>query len=169
MGEERHQLDALLGALRPRAVFEWGSGGSTDYFPRRHAYVERWYSVEHDAVWFETVDGSIGDLRDRVKLRHVPPRSPFDRDDPAQWRESERVPCPMFGAYVDAIEGLDCVPFVLVDGRARNACLRKAAEVPGRVIVLHDAQRTTYRPTLLELGAVWLDGWTQGQLAIIRT
>jgi hypothetical protein len=187
MGElEVRQLEAMLIALRPRFVFEWGSGGSTTYFPRLFPSLQ-WAAVEHDAAWFELVGTEAARLglcsrsttyghpqvrasfSGRVVIDHVPPDLPFDLKNGIDYGLSEGLVPGAFRSYVDAIDGFSGIDLVLVDGRARNACIRKAAQTRGRTIIVHDAQRHEYKHVLTLLGARRLDGWSQGQFAVVHT
>lgn len=132
-------ITALLRAISPLRCLEWGSGHSTLYFPRFMAAGGTWLSIEHDRAWNETIRGRLRDHR--VKLVCVAPdRAPWGgpRDDGTY--ES-------FRSYVDYPVGHGPFDFVLVDGRARPACVERAASLlsPRGVVVLHDAHREIYR------------------------
>lgn len=162
-GAELGQLLAILHALQPRRVFEWGSGGSTVTLPRMCPYVQRWTAIEHDPAWHGKVDACP--RPDSVQLRLF--EVPYDGSR-AKYAQSERLGGnPEWDAYVGAIDQ-ERPDLVLVDGRARNRCMLQAAAHPtvGTVIV-HDAQRSEYKQTLRMLGARWLQPYTGGAVAVI--
>lgn len=137
---ERYILLGIHARHRPATCLEWGSGFSTRYFPRFSPGLERWVAVEHHAEWYELLKGSVRDPR--VELVHVPPdRQPFSGPEhDGTYDELRR--------YVDYPASLGArFDFVMVDGRARAACLDKAhGLLSGRgLVVLHDAQREYYR------------------------
>jgi hypothetical protein len=164
-GTELGQLLAILHALQPRRVFEWGSGGSTVTLPRMCPYVRRWSSVEHDPDWYARVGACVAAEPVRVRLCEVS----FNFADREMYARSEQLDGnPEWNDYVHAIED-ERPDLVLVDGRARNRCLlRAAALAPPCTIVVHDAQRLEYRATLERIGARWLQPYTGGQVAVVK-
>ncbi|MBW0254598.1 class I SAM-dependent methyltransferase [Cellulomonas sp. PS-H5] len=136
---ERH-LEALGGAAR---VFEYGSGASSVWLGRRATEV---HSVEHHAGFAEVMRRVLAaaDLADTVTLHEV---GPDDGPEP-------RVPSGRRGEegrdYARYVEAIDAVPgefdLVVVDGRARVACLQAAARrlAPGGIVLFDDTQRPRY-------------------------
>jgi hypothetical protein len=57
-------------------MLEWGSGGSTNYFPQ---FVKEYYSIEHDQNWFNEISQ---DLPSNVKYNFVGLDQPLT--DPTQ-------------------------------------------------------------------------------------
>lgn len=95
-------------------------------------------TIEHNSEWAtllrtECVRQSLKD----VTIVNIPASGPWTGDG------DER----QFGAYVSAYNGQP-IDVVLVDGRARVACLRRiAALAPVDIIVaLHDCDRSEYAP-----------------------
>lgn len=168
---EYGQIEAALEALQPHTVVEWGSGGSTLWFPDRFPSIDRWVSVEHDLDWYRRLRDSSA-LPKVVELLYEAPDEPGNPHDPVWYRRSEFEPG-VFQRYVERPTRAT-VPFyadlVFVDGRARNFCMRAGFKLlnPGGVVVVHDAQRREYAEALSEIGARLLPGWTQGQVAIAR-
>lgn len=172
---ELSQLLAVLHALGPRRVLEWGAGGSTRVLLEEGATVERHVSIEHDRDWYEKVHALVSDPR--LLLKHVPPDRPMSEGSHAQrdieaWAALAEDDASVLAAYVGFPRTLGIAfDLVLVDGRARCFCLREGFELlrPGGVIILHDAQRTQYHGALRSLGkAVFLEPWHQGQIALVR-
>lgn len=138
---------ALAGWDQPR-VFEFGSGGSTLFWLRHRAAV---VSVEHDPGWHARL---LRELPTGAELdyRLVPPapgavsRDPADPDGFAS--DDPSFAGMSFEAYARQIEEFPDHWFdiVLVDGRARPACLSRAvAKVkPGGLLVLDNAERSYY-------------------------
>ena len=135
----------LLAKLRPRRVLEWGAGSGTLYFTRAYSEFETWTSIEHVEHWAEKLNGMIKDPR--VEIVHVEAGDP---GPPA----GESVSCSPDGTYAEFKEYVEypatlaAFDLILVDGRARSACLQRApACLNGRgVLVLHDACRAQYHP-----------------------
>lgn len=145
-------LTELVRALKPQRALEWGAGYSTLYFPALLPPGARWTAVEHDGVWAGIVRRR--DPGPAVEILHVPPdRFPWtDEHGDGAYEDLRR--------YVDAAERVAPLDFVLVDGRARRACVRRALDClhDCGVVVLHDANRATYRMTF--------DGYSQQLLLL---
>jgi len=126
---------------RPVKVLEWGSGESTRYFSRLLGPGSSWFAVEHQYEWFRHVQASIYGLDGcSVAVVHVPPgREYVEGDDDGD--------VATFSAYIQAPQRFhESYEFILVDGRARVACMAKGWEMldPQGFMVLHDAQRPEY-------------------------
>jgi predicted O-methyltransferase YrrM len=136
-------LEDLLRALRPMRVLEWGAGYGTSHFAGLLPEAGRWVAVEHDPLWASRLRESIADPR--VHVRAVLPEA-------ADWRERhEDGAYEDFRSYVHAGDDGSPYDFILVDGRAREACLERACGMlaPQGVVVLHDANRS-FRRTMGE-------------------
>lgn len=132
-------VDAFLKNRPNSRVFEWGSGASTIWLAKRAGEV---VSVEHDQDWAVQVRSRIQDL-EHVKLNVVAPAT------------SGRIPSAKFGfegqffddyvAKIDDTEGL--FDLIVIDGRAREACLERAASrlSKGGIILLDDYNRQRYQ------------------------
>ncbi|MBZ5737494.1 class I SAM-dependent methyltransferase [Nocardioides mangrovi] len=148
-----HVADFLAG--RPGArVFEWGSGASTLWLASRSGSV---HSVEHDAGWAEALRPR---LPANVDLTLVPPTA---------------TPAPAIGSAKPGHAGLDFSTYVaaidethglfdvvVIDGRAREACLERAVGrlAPDGLIVFDNVDRQRYRDAIGALG---------GRLDVITT
>lgn len=140
------EVAALTAALRipsrPLRVLEWGGGKSSFYFSRKLGPGDSWDSIEHDRIWFSTLQAAprlAGGAA--LKLHLVPNSAPFedgvDDGDLATFREYVERPRSLGGGF----------GFILVDGRARVECLREGWRhlAPDGIMVLHDAERSEYR------------------------
>lgn len=140
---------------RRTSVFEYGYGGSTLFFAGTAGRV---VSVEHDPVWFARVSDALAAtsldtyehlLREPEPLQAGNPRA-------GRWRSSRvEFAGHSFERYPQSIDdqpdhGLD---LVVVDGRARLACLERA--VPklrdGGHLVLDNSERAEYEPAFSDL------------------
>ena len=140
-------------------VFEWGSGASTVYysqFLRASGREFNWYAGDNSRDWCERCQQNVdkNSLTDRVHLS--------SSEFPAFWQVSgysyadpvppqENLDDPMVKQYVEnpkTIGGRFDV--IIIDGRFRRRCLEVAAEVisPSGIVILHDAQRAHYHPSL---------------------
>jgi hypothetical protein len=125
-------------------VFEYGGGGSTLWLEDRGAIVT---VVDHDDVWFRHLNEAVM-ASTRVMHRESSPTGKITSDvDPG-----------FFDGYVAAInsEFDDSLDLVVVDGRARVECVRKAMRKvkPGGLLLLDDTDRRKYTPALVLL-AKW--------------
>jgi len=143
-----HEIDAFLRTrVNPRA-FEFGSGASTLWLAARVDHVT---SLEHDEGFAVEVEALLG-ATDNVTLLVV---APTPSDDPAIPSDREGHDHLDFTDYVHSIDTAGG-PFdlIVVDGRARLACLERAREhlAPGGRIVFDDIRRERYRPALQTAG-----------------
>lgn len=136
--EEVSNVESLLKALpvAKLAVLEWGSGGSTVYFPDRLIAAGRfasWTAIEHDPTWAARVAREAHAAR----IIHVP----VSGDDPPAWASYIEPPT-VTGRRFDAI---------IIDGRCRRRCLAAAAGMlrdDNAIVILHDAERAYYHPAI---------------------
>lgn len=165
--------DAVEGFLRtrPRArVLEWGSGASTVWLARRAGSV---VTVEHDPVWAErTARALAAHGATNVLLRVVEPRR-----GPGGVRSAKRGFEGLdFTAYADAVDDLDGdfdgdfdggFDLVVIDGRAREACLERAVErlAEGGWVVFDNVDRARYRDAVaaVDRRARLRVRWTRGR------
>jgi predicted O-methyltransferase YrrM len=140
-------LSEVLDRLGPARCLEWGAGASTAWFAARLPGLEHWLAIEHDAPWFETVHARIRHPALEVVLQ------PPDREDyRVRGRDGTLED---FRTYVTLPEARgERYDFILVDGRARSACLDIAFRLldDRGVVALHDANREAYRAALPPFG-----------------
>jgi hypothetical protein len=146
-----HQLD-----LRGAQVFEYGSGASTLYWLQRGAALT---SIEHDPAWYIRVRRRLPRYAPVDYRLVVPEPGPIaDPADPQAYA-SAGMPAYSFKHYVEQIGAVPdgSLDIVLIDGRARPACLAHAAPKlrPGGLLILDNSDRRYYTARLGGL----LDGW----------
>lgn len=132
-------IEDLLRALRPRRVLEWGAGFGTLHFARLLPPDGRWRALEHDGRWATRIRRMATDPR--ISIHSVLP-------DAMDWRDRDTDGThDDFRSYVDFPVRYAPYDFILVDGRAREACLERAYDIlsPHGVVVLHDANRSLRR------------------------
>ena len=135
---ELEVLEELLDQLAPHRCLEWGTGYSTLHFPDLLPAGGTWLSIEHDPAWHAQIADQV--THAGVELVCVPPNH-------QPWTDADRD-----GAYSDLRDYVENpadkgpFDFILVDGRARVACMDKAFDLiaDDGVVVLHDANRTYY-------------------------
>ena len=127
-------MEDLLAGLRPKRALEWGAGYGTAHFSRLLEPGGSWIAIEHNPDWAARIRG---EAPPNVAVHTVPaerePWRPENGDGTyADFREYVEYPA-QFGPF----------DFILVDGRAREACLRRARDLlaPRGVVVMHDANR----------------------------
>lgn len=115
----------LLANRKPELCFEWGSGGSTNYFPKNHPCIKKWVSMENLKRFYDRIKPHVSSV---VDLRFEPDGEKYVR------------------AILNEPHKFD---FIFVDGRWRGNCLWAASKMvkpkTGRVI-LHDSGRPKYWP-----------------------
>lgn len=143
-------LDRLL--TSDSKVFEYGSGGSTIYFAQRAREV---VSIEHDPSWHQRVQLELtGRKLANVRCELVEPAldPAFDRSriaDPSAYvSDDEQYTGKTFKSYTRTIDSYpnEYFDLVVVDGRARPACIRHARDKirPGGVLLLDQSERHYY-------------------------
>lgn len=153
---------------------EWGSGGSTYYFPQ---YVKRRVvSIEHDRRWCEQVRSNVskseGDVRVEVHCVEIP-RGTLGWGLKSPFEEGNYV---VFRKYIDEIDVINqpTWDFVFIDGRARvDASIKALSYIRNdSIVMLHDTWRILYkyRPILdyYDVKDQTYTAWNQGVAALIR-
>ena len=139
-------IDWLDAYLKPdMSVFEYGAGGSTLYLAKRVRDVA---SVEHDEGFYHLVEEILSkrSIHNCKLMLHKP--EPCEESDGAfaSYQGKYRGLC--FESYVKAIDNYPDQSFdlVLVDGRARMACVKRAlAKIkPGGALILDNSDRPAY-------------------------
>ena len=141
-------------------VFEWGSGASTIYYTKYLRAIGRkfqWHAAENSPLWRQRGHEKVlrAGMGDQVHIH--------DCEFPAFWEipgYSGTNPAPP-RSFTDNHEGVQRYvdlptqlgqqfDLMIVDGRYRRRCLLAAGEAlaPGGVVLLHDAQKTHYHPSL---------------------
>lgn len=140
--------DAVADHLRrhPGArVFEWGSGASTAWLAARAGSV---VAVEHDPGWAEQVQALVGP---RATVVVTPPER-TNGSGPGVVRSSKPGFDGLdFASYVRAIdEHPGTFDLVVIDGRAREACLPRALArlAPDGLVVFDNVDRRRYRDAI---------------------
>ena len=147
-------ISQLINQTGASSYFEWGTGGSTDSFPRALPRGGRAVAVENFPAWCSRVRAapfaSCAIAAGALEYRCLAPENETvgGAGYPAAWlrNHSDAASTRAFGSYIDAI-GKDAPPggwdAVLVDGRFRVACLLEALKftTPTATISLHDASR----------------------------
>lgn len=146
------KVDAFLADRGGAATaFEYGPGASTLWLARR---CRRVVAVEHDPAWWPVLHRRVKGLAN-VDARLVP-GTPAGPEDPAPHRSAQPGWAHLdFSAYVAAIREAEG-PFdlVVIDGRAREGCLREAQAhlAPGGLIVFDNPNRRRYGEALRASG-----------------
>lgn len=139
-------IDWLDAYLKPdMCVFEYGAGGSTLYFVERAREV---ISVEHDKGFYQIVQEIISrhNRKSCELLLHEPTLCSESSRNFASHQERYKGQC--FESYVKAIDRCPdkSLDLVLVDGRARLACVARALPKirPGGALMLDNSERPDY-------------------------
>ena len=144
---------------RDMHVFEWGSGGSTLFFASRCKQVT---TIEHDTTW----SGYLKEKLEELKLNNVNFKEirgeeidDFDEKDfrnPNDFISKNKNSIGLsFENYVKVIDSYpkDYFDIVVVDGRARNSCIKYALPhvKKGGFLVVDNSDRKYYLSSFSEL------------------
>lgn len=133
-------------------VFEWGSGGSSIFFASRCKQV---FSVEHDKKWSEILKEKLHNLEiDNVILQEIEGEKTDNFQDLNPENADDFVSKELkssglsYEKYVKAIDqyNLNYFDIIVVDGRVRNACVKRA--IPhlkkGGYLIVDNSDRSYY-------------------------
>jgi len=136
--------------LRPKRVFEWGSGGSTLFFAFK-AGIRSLASIEHDEDWYSKVCERFP--LNFADYRLIPPEPGAigpDPANPAHYKSgSTNLGDVNFKQYASVIDEYGLFDLILIDGMARASCIHHAFShvAPGGCMVIDN---TGDRPYYLE-------------------
>jgi predicted O-methyltransferase YrrM len=138
-------VDAWLAARpHPVRVFEYGSGASTLWLAKR---VDQVHSVEHDGAFAGAMAPAFA-AAGNIDFHVVEPEAMTDPVVPSAKGGHRGLD---FARYVAAIDGLDGeFDLIVIDGRAREACLRRAVArlALDGLIVFDNTARRRYRAAI---------------------
>jgi Methyltransferase domain len=133
---------------RPLRAFEFGSGASTFWLARRFDEV---HSVEHHAGFGEMLADALASYPN-VDLQIVEPKPSDSPRVPSNKEGHAGLDFADYVAAIDAVSG--SFDLVVVDGRAREACLRAAVPRLAHhgIMVYDNSARRRYRSAIEESG-----------------
>lgn len=150
-----------LKTLKPKRVFEWGSGASTLFWVELG--VGQLVSIEHDLEWYEKIKP---DLLDWIDYRYIPFEEGEicgDKSDPCCYKSgSTQLGAVNFKKYASVIDDYGIFDLILIDGVARPSCLAHAFSHvrPGGCIVLDNTgDRPYYLERTSEMFGNYETGW----------
>jgi precorrin-6B methylase 2 len=156
--DSAERVARFLGARPDARVLEWGSGASSVWLAKRAGSVT---SIEHDPEWAEEIAPV---LPANARVVAVPPTLASQSEAPIRSAKKGFEGLD-FRDYVEAIDRQHGdFDLIVVDGRAREACLERAVErlAPGGVIVVDNVERARYRAAIEKLGTRVTVYWTAG-------
>lgn len=142
-------LDEYL--TKDMRVFEWGSGASTLFFAMR---CKDFVSIENSPGWYDKVGLALTyrGMREDVTRIRVDAGEGFEPDFASYQPGLDTV---NFRDYVKVIdrEPDESFDVILVDGRARCACLEHAQPKlkPGGLLILDDSARSIYQYAMAKI------------------
>lgn len=148
-------LHWLKRRLRPESrVFEYGSGASTVWLSERCGFV---WSVEHDKAWYEEVESRVTQYKS-THLVFRPSEAEAKGGECGEYR-SQTFPEYRGLSFENYVKEITRFPdgsfdFVLIDGRAREACLQAARTKikQSGYIILDNSERANYWEAATSLG-----------------
>ena len=137
-------IEELLRNLKPKSCLEWGSGYSTLYFPKFLIKDSNWLSIEHSSEWADKVKKYNKNQKVKVVLVHPNVYPWTDSNNDGSYSDLKN--------YVDFPKSSAPFDFILIDGRSRPECIKKAKDwISGRgIVALHDSNRKFYHENLAE-------------------
>ncbi len=143
---ESYLTDTMVG-------FEWGSGKSTIFFARK---TNSLISIEHDGQWHDKIKAKIdkNNLSIKVDYKLIEPidREKIKNISLDSWRGYQKLGRPpkaqFFPYFQEILKHADnSFDFILVDGRARVACVMNAVNKlkKGGILILDNSDREKYR------------------------
>lgn len=145
--ESARLVERFLGLHAGSRVFEYGAGASTLWLAQRAAHVR---FVEHDPDWMQTFQPHLAGFS-RIEGRLIVPQPCVVPCSPSERKGYSGLD---FQEYVTAIAATpDCYEVIVIDGRARVACLHQALSqlnTPG-LIVFDNAGRRRYQAALRQI------------------
>lgn len=158
--DARDYLDRIV---KPdMSVFEWGSGGSTLYWSD---YCAKVYSVEHDKEWYTLLSGVLAsEGNGKVTYKNILPEKDDKKRDYKRCSDfaSASIPGNWF-PYVSQISTFPdaSLDIILIDGRARNACVNSALDKlkKGGILIVDNSDRKHCTAEFTNLFES--DGWTK--------
>jgi predicted O-methyltransferase YrrM len=152
-------VDSFLRTREDPTVFEWGSGASSLWLADRVRVV---HSIEHDQSWADVMRSKVPQNVDLRVVQATPVAHGSTAEASSSKAGFEGLD---FSDYVSAIEQVPGrFDVVVVDGRAREACLSRAVGrlADGGIIVLDNVERARYRQAISALGDQVQVSWTRG-------
>jgi hypothetical protein len=143
------EVESWLAARpRPVSVFEYGSGASTLWLAKR---AESVVTVEHQAGFAESMQ-SLFDSAGNIEVRVIAPRATSTPATPSRKEGYRHIDFSDYVATIDNVEG--SFDLVVIDGRAREACLRRCVDRlrPDGMIVFDNSWRRRYRRAIVGSG-----------------
>lgn len=121
------EIKVISGTLNKNDIMlEWGSGGSTNYFPQ---FVKEYYSIEHDETWFNQIRPGVPA---NVNYHFVPVDSALTKVTKKHQVQT----------YIDFVDHFKVKKFdkVLIDGRGRGWCAEKIIPYlkEDSIVFIHD-------------------------------
>lgn len=151
--------------LKPKKVFEWGSGNSTLFFLQMG--VKKLVTIEHELDWFHKVNKLLSDNN----IIHLNNRLiPFqygslgsDPGNPNHYKSgSTELGEVNFKEYVTVIDEYEDFDFILIDGMARAACIKHAfkhVSPGGAILIDNTGDRPYYLSQNIHLFGNYESGW----------
>lgn len=137
-------VEAWLADRQGVTAFEWGSGASTIWLAKR---VESVHSVEHHRGFGEMMQANLADTANAT----VEIVEPVESSVPKIPSAKEGHGGLDFAPYVERIHEIGgTYDLIVVDGRAREACLLAALDhlAPGGIVVFDNTRRRRYQDAI---------------------
>jgi len=149
--------------LKPKRVFEWGSGESTLFF--RAMPITQIVSIEHDMEWYNKLNPRLSQnaITGYKLILHEQGSLGNDKANPSHYKSgSTNLGDVNFKKYCSAIDDYGKFDLILIDGMARASCLYHAINhvAEGGCIVLDNTgDRSYYLEQTAYLFGDYESGW----------
>lgn len=137
-------ISELIEKLNPVRVLEWGSGYSTLYFPKKLSKEANWLAIEHNEPWSSRINNK--NKNPNVEIIWIEPENSMWNDEYNDGTYDD------LKSYIEYPTQKGTYDLIIVDGRARKACIIKAKEILNEngILIIHDANREWYHRELEE-------------------
>ena len=127
-------------------AFEYGSGASSIWLAKR---VKQLYSIEHNKDWFNIVKKHIKSFSN-INYNFIPAEKKINSHEYLSMKEKGV-------SFFNYVNGINCLnkkfDLIVIDGRARNACLKAAVKNLKKdgIIIFDNCNRKRYKNDLTKL------------------
>lgn len=142
-------IENLIDNKKYLNCYEWGSGGSTLWLEKQLSSV---ISVEESELWFDYLKNMINQNKTKLVLIN-PMKNSIDSINNQIKSQKKGFKNKNYIEYVDYIDNFNKFDLIIIDGRVRKFCLKKALNHINEngAIVFDDTYRKRYKKIIQSL------------------
>jgi hypothetical protein len=157
-----YRITNLIIDIKPKRVFEWGSGASTLFFSSLPS-VEKLVSIEHNQEWYDKTKDKLPSWVEYKLIPYENGEIGPDKSEPSHYKSgSTELGKVNFKNYASVIDQYALFDLILIDGVARPSCIVHAfphAYFGGCIVIDNTNDRPYYLEKTANLFGNWEDGW----------